>query len=376
MNIAPSKNRDAIRLQFTVEGVRFSFSPVPGGKWENKHDRQLATAIANKIENDVRAGNFDSTLQKYRHNAFCTQSTGSKVPERRTDKTCWLEIWDGFVKSLRLAPATAADHYACVRAQILKAQNPLVTEVGWFTDRADLAASTFNRRLKMLAKAADWAIDQKKITRNPLAGIEGRSQTWAEEEQEESKKAPFNAVEVSRIISYFYEKHPSYAPFVEFLLFSGVRTGEAVGLRWCDVDLEKQTIAIEQSLSRERGSYRKVAKRPKTLQSRRLLKMSVRVYELFLKIKNDIFGEKELVFKSPKGCEIDHGNFRSSYWKPALTALDIAYRKPYATRHTLLSVALESGYSVPQVAAIAGHKDGRMIVQHYGRQINQPTLPE
>lgn len=376
MNIAPSKNRDAIRLQFTVEGVRFSFSPVPGGKWENKHDRQLATAIANKIENDVRAGNFDSTLQKYRHNAFCTQSTGSKVPEPRADKTCWLEIWDGFVQSLRLTPATAADHYACVRAQILKAQNPSVAEIGWFVDRTDLAASTFNRRLKMLAKAADWAINQKKITRNPLTGIEGRSQTLAEEEQEESKKAPFNAVEVSRIISYFYEKHPTYAPFVEFLLFSGVRTGEAVGLRWCDVDLERQTIAIEQSLSRERGGYRKIAKRPKTLQSRRLLKMSVRVYELFLKIKNAIYGEKELVFKSPNGCEIDHGNFRSSYWKPALAALKIAYRKPYATRHTLLSKALESGLSVPQVAAIAGHKNSRMVIQHYGRQINQPQLPD
>lgn len=376
MNIAPSKNRDAIRLQFTVEGVRFSFSPIPGGKWENKHDRQLAVAIANKIENDVRAGNFDSTLQKYRHNASCTQNTGNKTSQQRARKIFWLEIWDGFVESLRLAPATAADHYACVRAQILKA-NPLITETAWFTDRTDLASSTFNRRLRMLAKAADWAVDQKKITKNPLGGVEGRSATLAEEEREESKKAPFNSLEVCRIISYFYERHPSYAPFVEFLLFSGVRTGEGVGLRWCDVDMEKQTIAIEQSLSRERGGYRKVAKRPKTLQSRRLLRMSVRVYELFLKIKNGgIFGDKELVFKSPTGCEIDHGNFRSSYWKPALAALEIMYRKPSATRHTLLSVALESGLSVPQVAAIAGHKNSRMVVQHYGRQINQPQLPE
>ncbi|MEG4251055.1 site-specific integrase [Microcoleus sp. Pol10D4] len=376
MNIVPSRNRDAIRLQFTIEGVRFSFSPVPGGKWENKRDRQLAAAIANKIENDVLAGNFDSTLQKYRHNALCTQNTGSKVPELRTCKICWLEIWDGFVTSLRLTPATAADHYACVRAMILKANNPVIAKIDWVVARTDLAASTFNRRVSMLRKCVNWAVERKIITKNPLAGIETRSQTLAEEEQAESKKAPFNALEVSRIISYFYNQHPSYAPFVEFLLFSGVRTGEAVGLRWCDIDLDKQTIAIEQSISRERGGYRKIAKRPKTLQSRRLLKMSRRIYDLFLKIKPDSILGKELVFLSPNGCEIDHGNFRGSYWKPTLAFLGITYRKPSATRHTLLSAALESGFSVPQVAALAGHKNSRMVIEHYGRQINQPQLPE
>ena len=46
------------------------------------------------------------------------------------------------------------------------------------------------------------------------------------------------------------------------------------------------------------------------------------------------------------------------------------------TRHTLLSEALESGLTIPQVAAIAGHKDGRMILQHYGRVINQVQLPD
>ena len=40
MNINPSKDRKAIRLQFTVEGARFSFSPLPGGQWENKRDRE------------------------------------------------------------------------------------------------------------------------------------------------------------------------------------------------------------------------------------------------------------------------------------------------------------------------------------------------
>jgi integrase len=373
MEILPQKNRQGIRLQFSVGGQRFSFSPLKGGKWNSKRDRLLVAAIGTKIANDVLASAFDPTLEKYRHK-FYAESAGEKFL-LRSSTLCWLQTWDNFTKSLKLSEATAADHYACVRAMIVRAEDPYISDIDWFANRTDLAASTYNRRASMLNRCAEWAIEQKIIFKNPLTSIALRSQTLAEEEKAEATKAPFNSVEVTKIITYFYERYPSYGPFVEFLLFSGVRTGEAVGLRWQDVDLEKRTIAIEQSISRERGGYKKIAKRPKTLQSRRILKMSDRIYDLFLRIWGEIL-EKDLVFKSSKGYEIDHGNFRNKYWKPSLNELAIPYRKPYATRHTLLSEALEAGLTVPQVAAIAGHKDGRMILQHYGRVINQVQLPE
>jgi integrase len=374
MEILPQKNRQGIRLQFSVGGQRFSFSPLKGGKWKSKRDRSLVAAIGTKIGNDILAGAFDPTLEKYRHK-FYAENAGENFL-LKTSKARWLEIWDNFVRSLKLSQATAADHYACVRAMLVKAGNPWVSDIDWLCDRTDLAASTFNRRLSMLQKCAFWAIDQKIILKNPLIGVESRSQTLAEEERVESKKAPFNSAEVERIIAYFYEHHPNYEPFVKFLLFSGVRTGEAIGLRWQDIDLEKGIIAIEQSISRERGKYTKVRKRPKTLQSRRILKMSQRVYDLFLFVLQNRGHLEGLIFKTVKGCEIDHGNFRNQYWKPALEQLNIPYRKPYATRHTLLSEALEAGLTIPQVAAIAGHKDGRMILKHYGRVINQVQLPD
>lgn len=373
MDIKPEKNRETIRLRFTVQGERFSFSPLPGSKWENKRDRNLVAAIATKIQNDIFAGNFDPSLEKYRHKS-CDQNAPQK--QQRSEKIYWLQVWDDFVKSLKLPASTAADHYACVRAMLIKADNPLIANIDWLSTRSDLVATTFNRRVSMLQKCVVWAIEQKIITKNPLTGIEARSQTLAEEEKAEGKKAPFNSTEVAKIIEYFYQKYPTYAPFVEFLLFSGVRTGEAVGLRWQDVDLDKRTIAIEQSISRKRGGYEKIAKRPKTLQSRRQLKMSNRIYNLFLKIQSELNLGGDLIFKSPQGFPIDHGNFRAKFWKPALEFIKIPYRKPYATRHTLLSEAIEAGLTVPQVAAIAGHKDGRMILQHYGRVINQVQLPD
>ncbi|WP_293335958.1 site-specific integrase [Microcoleus sp. CAWBG58] len=371
MNIKPSKDRKAIRLQFTVEGASFSFAPLKGGKWENKRDRQLVAAIATKIENDILAGHFDPSLEKYRH-----KSSSAEIPlVAKTQKVKWLDIWDKWVLSLGLPTATASDHYACVRAMLAKAKNPLLDDIEWLQS-SELAASTFNRRLSMLRSCFSWAVEEGfvKPVDNPLKKIRSRIATEDERQQSASKKAPLSDAEIEKILDYVDRVYITYAPFVRFLLFSGVRTGEAVGLTWDNVNLEKRLIFIRQSVSRERGKYQKICKSPKTKESIRTLKMSDRVFALF----SSLIAENAcgLIFKSPKGQIIDHGNFRSQCWKPVLLALGIPYRKPYATRHTLLSQALESGLSVPQVAQIAGHRDGKMILQHYGHVINQPQLPE
>lgn len=371
MNIKPEKNRNSIRIRFCLDGCNFCFAPFPRSQWQNKQHRKLADAIAQVIELDILSGNFDATLEKYRHPASKVCTNSAPIPSQIK----WLALWDDWEQSLALPESIRADHYRCVRRMIEKAGNPELSDISWLIS-SELATTTYNRRLSMLRSAIKWGIEEGKITSNPLRKIKPRTATIEEEENSESKKKPFNQEEIDLIIKYFSQHHPTYAPFVEFLLFSGVRTGEAVALRWQDIDLDKRTISIQQSISRDRGKYKKIRKRPKTRQSIRTLKMSDRLFNLFDRVKPEQPKSEDLIFKSSKGCIIDHGNFRFQYWKPALGALGIAYRKPYATRHTLISMALEQGLTVPQVAAIAGHKDGRMILEHYGREINKPCLPE
>jgi integrase len=53
----------------------------------------------------------------------------------------------------------------------------------------------------------------------------------------------------------------------------------------------------------------------------------------------------------------DAKNFCNRYWKPALAELGIDYRKPYNTRHTLISHGLEAGMNPVAIAALTGHDD-------------------
>lgn len=83
-----------------------------------------------------------------------------------------------------------------------------------------------------------------------------------------------------------------------------------------------------------------------------------------------------LVFTSPTGKAIDDQNFRNRAWKTVLTRLEIDYRKPYTTRHTLISHALDLGMNPVMVAQLTGH-DVQTLYENYAGNVNsRPMLPE
>ena len=61
-------------------------------------------------------------------------------------------------------------------------------------------------------------------------------------------------------------------PIVSFLLGTGARRGEALALRWGDVDFQRSSIKIERSLEQTKGSLR--VKSPKTKNGRRSVSIS------------------------------------------------------------------------------------------------------
>jgi integrase len=57
----------------------------------------------------------------------------------------------------------------------------------------------------------------------------------------------------------------------------GLRQGEVLGLRWCDIDFEANTLRVSRALVRIDGTL--VLAEPKTERSRRTLPLSRRVRE-------------------------------------------------------------------------------------------------
>ena len=368
-DIVPVNNNGSIQLKFTVDGQRYSFNPIRGGKYANKRHLGIATGIATQIQNDILASVFDSTLDKYRHLPNAAKPAGKARKEKAKGNLVkqLLPIWDAWVDTLELNPETKADHYEMIRRMIVKA-DAKTTDVNWLVE-ATIAASTFNKRLGYLKSCGKWAVSEGKILDNPFERVKPRKTTKIEVK-------PFTVAEIQAILETFEERYTHYAPFVRFLFMTGVRTSEAIGLCWKHIDFNQGVIVICESLSKDRtgNGYKRVRKSTKTGNTR-YLSISPELAKMLRGIQPAKAKPEDLVFRSALGCVIDAGNFRED-WVTVLDSLKIPYRKPYTTRHTLLSHAIEQGMPITSVAYIAGHSDSRMVMQTYGHMINRPDLPD
>ena len=67
----------------------------------------------------------------------------------------------------------------------------------------------------------------------------------------ESKTPPYLTIAEQQLFVDFLKKHPQYNhwyPVFAVMLGTGMRVGEIVGLRWCDIDLEKGIISVNHTL--------------------------------------------------------------------------------------------------------------------------------
>jgi len=225
------------------------------------------------------------------------------------------------------------------------------------------------RHLKQLSACLTWGRKRKLIKDNPLPDFISTLAT-RKQNNEDNEICPFTIEERDAIIKAFrlgtFERykgtHTQYADYLEFLFLSGVRTSEALGLRWEHIDMEKKIIYLQEArvLAISGKKQAEVQKKGLKTQKRRLIPMSNRLYELLATRKSNCLDLSNNVFS-----DIDHHTFRSSAYKNVLAKLGIAYRKPYQARHTFITIlANNSDLKLHQVAKICGTSTN-VIEEHY-----------
>ena len=168
-----------------------------------------------------------------------------------------------------------------------------------------------------------------------------------------------------------FKNHPHYQhyyPLVSFLFGTACRFGEAVGLKWKNVDNEFNNVFICESVSR--GEHRSTTKTGKS----RYVLLSPAIATMLRSLKEQAKpSPDDLVFPSPKGGAIDDHNFNRRAWHTIINQLGIEYRKPYSTRHTAISHALENGANYLQVAEASGHNP-KVMHQSYASVIQAQSV--
>lgn len=161
-----------------------------------------------------------------------------------------------------------------------------------------------------------------------------------------------------------------------FALFTGLRRGEVLALKWSDVDLENGTIYVTKTLSRvktymDSGDKTKlVVTEPKTETSKRFIPIVDSLIPLLENqkelTKNN--NEYDLVFPSDAGGYIDPGNYNRKFYKLTKKA-GLPKANPHSLRHSFATRALEVGIDLKTTQALLGHSSVEITANLYSHAL-------
>jgi integrase len=353
--------RGNLRLRWTHEGKRYCLSV---GLRDNPTNRAQAQMRADVIERDIEYGMFDSTLFKYR-----TEKHGN-APIKV------YELFDRHIESKRsrLAKQSLDKHYGALsnlKAHFRERYAGNLTEADcdkfrvWLSEK--LAPITLKQYLSSIKTAWDWAIARKMVSENPWVEVAKRVPRG-----KVKKPQPFTVREVQMIIQRF-RTHPEYsyyADYAEFLLCTGCRIEEAIALTWEDITDDCSQVWFGKAYNR--GDLRQLKAGDEGF-----VPLSKSLQQMLLRRRPIDMKPEQLIFPTPRsGGYMDTANFRNRAWKTVLSELEIAYRRPNVSRHTLISYWLSQGEDPATVAKYV-RTSLKMIFEHYGHYIPKKVrLPE
>lgn len=149
--------------------------------------------------------------------------------------------------------------------------------------------------------------------------------------------------------------------------FTGMRTGEAHGLKWKYVDFDKRLILVRETFVLGEDEY------TKTDSSQRDIQMTQLVFDA-LKAQHAATGKlSDYVFCNREGNPLDNKNFTDRVWAPLLRHLGLAQRRPYQMRHTAATLWLAAGEAPEWIARQLGHSSTEMLFRVYSRYVPNLT---
>ena len=202
---------------------------------------------------------YASTLEELREKeeaAIRDKQDGIKTETRRVTVNDVFELWCDLKRGLKdntfqnykymynmfVRPSFGKLRIASVKkSDVKRFYNTLA-------DEKILTIATIDNVHTVLHQVFDLAVDDNYIRSNPTDHM---LKELKQSHNFETEKRKALTIAEQHLIVDFLKKHPQYNhwyPVFAVMLGTGMRVGEIVGLRWCDIDLEKGIISVNHTL--------------------------------------------------------------------------------------------------------------------------------
>jgi integrase len=244
--------------------------------------------------------------------------------------------------------------------------------------RKSLAAGTTNNVRIGMSKVFNEAVRLELRFDNPMARTKKARRLQFEPT---NVQAPLTREELQAFVAA--AKSEELGALLTLLALTGMRLGEALGLKWEDVSLEHQILFINRTLTREsylmpdgRSGTRIAEHPPKTKESRRSVRLVPDVIQMleFQRVRQslvqredtEVWNEGDWVFTNKNGKAMDPNNVRRSY-KNFLKRNNLRFVRLHDLRHTFATVLIENdSASLPDVSRALGHSSIAVTLGTYG----------
>lgn len=224
------------------------------------------------------------------------------------------------------------------------------------TDPTPLSQNTIHQAHRILSRALKVAVQRKKIRFNPAA-----PETMQTPAKEDQPIDPPTEEEVDKILAA--ARGTWNAARWNVALAVGLRQGEALGLRWEDVNLDTGEIHIRQTLMRVTGKGI-VFGTPKSKASRRSFQLPESLHRRLKEHRieqnarrlelGSHWTDSGLVFTLEDGRPLDP-SVDAGRWRRLLKTADVKHYRLHDARHAAGTMMVSQGVDIRTAMAILGH---------------------
>jgi integrase len=367
----PANDAGSIVIRVTIKGQRHAIRHL--GRYDDTDALRQAKLIAETLWSDMLSDRVlpDIAMYSPKHKLKALAAKAKPLPSL-------LDTWRLFMvyKQYTVCENTLQRYDTTTKAIYHLGLNQRNWQaVAIKNDLLKLLPDNRKRVTKHLIALSLWAWNYDYIDNHLLAKLK----------LDESKSAakatakPFSASQRDQLLAYMlqHEHYSYYYAITLFMFHTGCRPCEAVGLQWQDVDLERKQLTLGRSvvyLSNGTTQERAVSKTGGT----RVFPFNKALSELFYLpggISTDE-GSKP-VFPAKSGGYLKFDNYRRRAWKNCVTdiALDASVYTPYSMRDTFITLALDKGYAVRDIAKLCDNSPD-IIYRHYAGWVREVTAME
>ncbi|ADD67402.1 integrase family protein [Denitrovibrio acetiphilus DSM 12809] len=228
-----------------------------------------------------------------------------------------------------------------------------------YISNSELSAKTIANYLGVFHSIFESAVRDDLLSKNPCKHVKKpRVQT--------EKVDPFSIEEVSMILDWMRQHHPHMTIIFALGFYTGMRVGEAIALKWSDIDFKHHKIIVQRTITKNR-----IKESTKTA--------DYRVIDIIPMLDEYLHFQKQYTFMKSEWVTVtSYGepftktqNITEDYFKPCLKALGLRYRILNQMRHSFACMMLDAREEINWIKNMLGHSSLQMLFRKYGNRINR-----